>query len=136
MDTFWTMAFVVAGLVSGGAGGVTWVRDRRFRGRALRVSGVVVDLRASGGSPQTMYRPVFRFRTYEGRDMRGQSNMASNPPPARLGEQITVMYDPRNPVDARIDKFGHRGKGVALILLGFVFLVAGIALAAGVGHSV
>jgi len=138
VNTWWTLVFVLFGVVFGTIGIVLLIQTRRFLARALRVPGVVVDLvrsysRSSNGGGSTTYRPVFRFQTYEGMDVEVTGNMGTNPPPARPGEQVNVLYDPGNPRNARLDKRGQRGGFVSWIFIGFgvVFTAIGVGLTIG-----
>ncbi|MET8047128.1 DUF3592 domain-containing protein, partial [Streptosporangium sp. NPDC005286] len=49
-----------------------------------------------------------------------ESDLGSNPPPARPGQQVMVVYDPERPQRARLDGVGGRG-----VLLGVLFLTVG-----------
>jgi hypothetical protein len=77
---------------------------RRLRASGQRVPGVVVRLRwdpSEYGGGQ--FYPVLRFQTYDGTVMETQSDLGSNPAPAREGQPVTVVYDPANPRLARLD---------------------------------
>jgi hypothetical protein len=139
----WPLAFVGAGVVCGVVCVVAWVRMRAFLSRAQRVPGVVTELIRSyssssgsgsgGSSGGYTYRPVFQFRTYDGRDVRVESSVGSNPPSARPGQQVNVLYDPMRPEHARLDTFTQRGGLVVLIMLVFtvVFTAVGVGVTAG-----
>lgn len=115
------------------------VRQVARRRRSVRVPGVVVDVRVrdtgtsrAGGRPTT-YAPVLAFRTVDGREVRTESSVASNPPVAEAGGQVRVAYDPRDPADAYVDT--ARGTGVVAYVVGFavallVLAIAGTALLA------
>lgn len=101
-----------------------------FRSRAQRVSGTVAGLRGKPGTAEGVpsYQPILHFTTLEGREIRTKMRVASFPAPAKPGERVTVVYDPRNPSTAEI-----KGKGwLFLLVLVFAFFVLGFALL-GVG---
>ena len=106
---------IAGSLLIGGVGVGMLVRTRRFLARAVRVPGMVTGLRRSpsSGNGGSTYRPQFAFRTYEGREVHTESSIGSNPPPARPGQSITVLYDPRDPNRARVDSLVGRGGYIA-----------------------
>jgi Protein of unknown function (DUF3592) len=77
---------------------------RRLRASGLRVPGVVVRLRwdpSDYGGGQ--FYPVLRFQTHDGTVIETESDLGSNPAPARPGQPVTVVYDPAKPRRARLD---------------------------------
>lgn len=111
------------------------VRTRRFLRTAVEATGTIIELRESSGSEGgTVYSAVVDFQTADGRSIRWEESMASNPPAGQPGEQLVMKYDPANPQRARIAKatrmwfmpvlFG--GLGVLFLGLGVVLTVAGI----------
>lgn len=118
-----------------GLGIFFFVRTRRFLRTAVEAMGTIVELRESSGSEGgTVYSAVVDFQTADGRSIRWQESMASNPPAGQPGEQLVMKYDPANPQRARIAKatrmwfmpvlFG--ALGVLFLGLGVVLTVAGI----------
>lgn len=68
----------------------------------LTTSGTVIAhrTRSSGGHNRLLY-PVVRFETQEGRTLEFESKTGSNIPP-QVGEEVTVIYNPLRPEEARI----------------------------------
>ncbi|XVQ89813.1 DUF3592 domain-containing protein [Microbispora siamensis] len=117
------------GLVFGLIGGGITMNAREFRRRAQRTRGLVVGLRASRSDDGTSYYPTIRFTTIYGQQVEAETTYGSNPPPARPGEEVTVLYDPARPTRIRIDSAAGSGT-----LLGGIFLAVGIVLfTAGAG---
>jgi hypothetical protein len=117
------------GLVFGLIGGGIVMNAREFRRRAQRTRGLVVGLRASRSDDGTSYYPTIRFTTIYGQQVEAETTYGSNPPPARPGEEVTVLYDPARPTRIRIDSAAGSGT-----LLGGIFLAVGIVLfTAGAG---
>ncbi|WP_182902246.1 DUF3592 domain-containing protein [Microbispora sp. H10830] len=117
------------GLVFGLIGGGITMNAREFRRRAQRSRGLVVGLRASRSDDGTTYYPTIRFTTVYGQQVEAETTYGSNPPPARPGEEVTVLYDPARPTRIRIDSAAGSGT-----LLGGIFLTVGIVLfTAGAG---
>ncbi|GIH64616.1 MULTISPECIES: DUF3592 domain-containing protein [Microbispora] len=117
------------GLVFGLIGGGITMNAREFRRRAQRTRGLVVGLRASRSDDGTSYYPTIRFTTLYGQQVEAETTYGSNPPPARPGEEVTVLYDPARPTRIRIDSAAGSGT-----LLGGIFLAVGIVLfTAGAG---
>ncbi|WP_433618576.1 DUF3592 domain-containing protein [Dactylosporangium sp. CA-139114] len=94
--------------------------SRKFRARAVRVNGMVIDnaWRRVDGSDLAM--PVFDYRTREGHPMRATEQVGTNPPRYRPGTPVVVLYDPAEPYRARLE-----GMAAATNLLNGVFVVVG-----------
>ena len=52
------------------------------------------------------YYPVVEFTASDGRRRSVQMSEGSQPPSHEVGEEVTVLYDPEHPLDARIKSFG------------------------------
>lgn len=122
---FFPLLFVAFGLLFSWLGLRIALSGRRLRESGVRVPGVVVRLRfsrsTSGSANSGQYFPLMRFRTVDGQDMEVESDIGTNPAPAREGAQVTVIYDPANPRRARIDNMIGRGGA-----LGALFAVIGV----------
>jgi Protein of unknown function (DUF3592) len=126
--------FVAIGAVFIGLGIFFFIRTRRFLRTAAEATGTIVELRESSGSEGgTVYSAVVEFQTADGRSIRWEESMASNPPAGQPGEQLVMKYDPANPNTARIAKatrmwfmpvlFG--GLGLLFFVIGVVLTIAG-----------
>lgn len=118
------LIFGLSGLACVIAG--TWivVNARRFRRRAVRVPGRIVELSSfSGGGSSTLYRPVVAFTTLDGTPVEAKSVFASFPPVGFVGEAVYVLYDPADPARARVDSLSGRGTlfGALFVAFGVVF---------------
>jgi len=118
-----TLILAGLGLVFGLIGGGITRNAREFRRRAQRTRGLVVGLRASRATDGTVYYPAIRFTTIYGQQVEAETTYGSNPPPARPGQEVTVLYDPARPTRIRIDSAAGNG-----MLLGGIFLAVGIVL--------
>lgn len=121
--------FVVIGLRSGAA-------LRRFRRTAERAPGVVLDLvlQLSGGrqDPSWLYFPIVRYSLADGRVVDFKSPQGSAPAAVRKGQQVTVLYDPANPINARLEGILSGGCLYGFfVVFGAVFVL--LAMAIGVG---
>jgi hypothetical protein len=78
------------------------------------------------------YYPVVEFTANDGKRRQVQLNEGSWPPAYEIGEEVTILYDPDHPLDARIKSFGSSAlmwilPGITGIL-GIGFLAAVIAV--------
>ncbi|MER7282082.1 DUF3592 domain-containing protein [Dactylosporangium sp. NPDC000244] len=94
--------------------------SRKFRARAVRVNGMVVDnmWRQVDGSDVAM--PVYDYHTREGHPMRATEQVGTNPPRYRPGTPVVVLYDPAEPYRAQLE-----GMAGATNVLHGVFVVIG-----------
>ena len=96
---FFAMAFVVGSISA--LRSVRESKNRRgFRGRAVRVPGVVVGVSWQSATPSSDYQlamPILQFHTREGRPMRAVDPIGSIRPHLRPGTPVAVLYDPVSP---------------------------------------
>jgi hypothetical protein len=113
-------------------------RANRFERTAQRTNALVTALHwkhtSSAGSSTSsrVAYPVLRFELPDGRPVEAESTFGSNPSPAREGDTVTVLYDPADPTDARVEGFLSSGRLASVIglLIGLAFAVFGSVLAA------
>ncbi len=71
----------------------------------LQTTGIVIDheSRSSVGfdSYSRLLFPVVRFQTQDGKTVEFESGLGTNIPP-RVGEEVTVIYDPSRPQEAKV----------------------------------
>ncbi|MDA0183189.1 DUF3592 domain-containing protein [Solirubrobacter phytolaccae] len=105
-----------------------WRKERHLRAVGERTDGVVTRLRWSGSRAY----PVIQFQTPDGRVLEVEGQLGSSPPMYRDGAAVRVLYDPKNPEHARIDRaaFGI-GRIIFLMLFGLVFAAVGTWLLSG-----
>ena len=97
--------FLATGAVMIGLAIFFFTRTRRFLRTAAEATGTIVDLLESSGSEGgTAYSAVVEFQTADGRTIRWEESMASNPPVGRKGDPVLMKYDPANPSKARVAK--------------------------------
>ncbi|GIH94902.1 DUF3592 domain-containing protein [Planobispora siamensis] len=123
---------IVFGAIFAGIGVRVMVVGQRLRRHGVRVPGLVVGLRWSGGD-NGVYYPTLQFQTVQGFVMETESDLGSNPSPVRPGQQVMVVYDPERPRHARLDGVGGRGvlRSVLFMIVGAVVLVASLVAVAG-----
>ena len=100
------IVFSLVGLLLAAIGVFIWIRTRVFLNTAQEVKGTVIHMvyrRSSKGGGG--YSPVYQFRTIEGQTIEVSDNLSSNPPMFHEGQIIDVLYDPKNPQNARIKKW-------------------------------
>ena len=74
--------------------------------------------------PSLLFFPTVRFQTTDGRTVQFQNKIGTNAPP-RVGDQVTVIYDPARPEEAKValgPMFSFDPK--ALLVVGGIFLAA------------
>lgn len=119
-------------LVGLGKGLVANLARRR---RSVRVTGVITDLHAvepyvgtpTSGQRRTQYAPVLEFQTLDGRRIRTESRVSSNPPVGEPGQRVQIGYDPDDPTEAYVDTVPGSGLLLyagGLVIAGIVFVVA------------
>ena len=93
----------------------------------LQARGIVIDHHSRRHSHDFLIHPVVKFDTQDGRTMEFESATGSNVPP-RVGEEVTVLYDPLRPEEAKLTlgstlRFHSQALMVAGVLAIFVVVV-------------
>jgi hypothetical protein len=70
-----------------------------------------------------LYAPVFEFVTPEGKVHRVEGD-ASSPPSYKVGDEVSVLFDPADPGGARVETFAGQWLGVLLAGLGGAITLA------------
>lgn len=131
---FLPLLFFVVGSALAYAGIRQRLALRRFRRRAGRAAGTVTEVHSRWVGMRyedrsLLHFPVVRFTLPDGHEVETEVVSGSNPAPARTGETVTVLYDPRRPTRARIDGFWADGTLVTagLVVMGGLFAAIGLA---------
>jgi hypothetical protein len=105
-----------------------WYRAKRTINRTYQTRGVVIHLRKVSFEGWDTFSPVVRFTTHDGRALSFTDPVAKFPPEYEVGEHTHVLYDPKDPHQARAVKnvsdlfmaaqmFGLTGTGLLLAAL-------------------
>lgn len=137
----------VVGNIFAGLGGLFLVislgftyHTRNFVARAETATGQVVALEyrrsrdTHDGSTSYLYYPVVEFALADGQQIRFESQVGSSWPRFRVGQAVEVLYDPRNPQKAQINRFWELwlfpvvfgGLGAVFFLIGAGSLLMGV----------
>ena len=87
---------------------ITGIEKAIFVHSSVKTDGVVFGMRPvyERRSNKTWY-PVFQFTAKDGRSFTVTSDVGERPFPWRPPQQVTILYDPDNPENARIDSFAQ-----------------------------
>jgi hypothetical protein len=96
---------VVSGMIIFGfllVGFLLWLGTKRFIERSQNARGVVIKVKRVPFENRDTFSPIVRFTTHDGRALSFTHPQSSHPPEFEYGEQVNVLYDPRNPHKARV----------------------------------
>lgn len=97
--------------------------DPRVPG-GFRVPGGRFRVGSPVGANQMVYMPTVEFTTAEGTPVRATAHIGTNPRPGKVGDKVTVFYDPRNPQRVRVQS----GRATMTCLeVGFMLIGGGLA---------
>lgn len=88
-----------------GFGLYSFNKTGNFLEDAVKVSGSVVELAPRDSGDGKMYYPVFSFEDLYGHARLLYSGCGSYPPKYDIGDTVSILYNPNNPKEARIDSF-------------------------------
>ncbi len=120
--------FTVVGLLAIALAIYLGLERADFLETALTADGEVIKLNERRSDDSYVYYPVVEFKLPGSYDVLSfEHDAGSNPPSYRVGEQVQVLYDPRNPQNAIIDAglFNWFAPGIASIM-GLIFASVGI----------
>ena len=97
-----------------------------FVDRSATTEGTVVGVNSKFAGEGNLYLPTVRFVTEDGRSIVFTSNTGEDVWTDRIGESVTVRYDPADPTNARIDSFFQLwGGSIIPIVIGGGFIIFG-----------
>ena len=96
------VSLLAVGLLIGAV--VIYVRQGRQSADRVSVQGTVVGLERSAMRPGSggVYCPVVEFQSPDGRTIRFESAFGTMPASHKVGQSVTVLYNPSNPQEAEV----------------------------------
>lgn len=91
--------FLILGLLLASFG--LWYRAKRTIDRNYQAVGVVIHVRKIPFESWDTFSPVVRFTTHDGRALSFTDPVSKFPPEYEVGEHTQVLYDPKDPHQAR-----------------------------------
>ena len=112
-----------------GLGVFLYLQSRNFLAKSITTTAIVSDLQHRGD----VYYLIFSFTDKEGKEYALKSSSGSNPPAYKTGDTVSVLYDPKDPTEARTDSFFDLwlgpvlgvAMGIGSIIIGTVFVFIG-----------
>ena len=126
----YVFALLGIGMLAGGI--YLYDRTKDFLDQAVTAPGIVIELKQEKSSDSNNnttydYRPVVQFDTKDGQRIVFTSDTATNPPSYHTEDEVEVIYNPKEPLDAKINTFFSLWLGVILLLgLGAIFTIVGV----------
>jgi hypothetical protein len=89
----------------------------------LTTTGTVLELEASDSAEGgcCVYSPVIEFTTANDQTYTFEGDTASDPPAYKVGEEVSVIYDPNDPETAQINKWTERWLMPIILIPAMVF---------------
>ncbi len=126
---------VGAGLVMTMVGIFFGIRTVNFLRQAVKTQGTVIgyENRQSRDAERTytLYHPIVQFRDAKGEEQRVTMGLGNTSKSHAQGYQVNILFDPKNPANARIDSFVSKwlfpsafcGLGLMTLITGLLVLV-------------
>ena len=88
-------------------GGSCCNRTVQFKKTAVEVQGAVIELKEGSSSDHShpVYYPIIRYADTAGQEHTLYSGTGSFPPAYAVGDRVSVLYNPANPKDAKVNSF-------------------------------
>lgn len=118
-----TTILILFGIFFIGASTYIFNDIQTFIEKSLSTTGTVIRLSEEfDDDNDILFSPIVRFETIKGKIIEFKSTTSSNPPSHRVGENVSVLYDPKNPYNAKINSFTSLWLAPILFLgLGIIF---------------
>jgi Protein of unknown function (DUF3592) len=86
-----------------------YLHTQKFIQSANRTQGIITQLiEKKDHDTDSLYYPVCTFQDSRGNQHQIYSSMGSYPPSYKIGDKISVLYQPNNPEKAMIDNFSEK----------------------------
>lgn len=117
------VAILIAGIIS--------ILKRRSQiANSLRADGQITSFATEMGRSGYLHYPVVEFTIPSGRSISFKSSVGSSRTGYSVGQQVKVLYDVRNPMEAEIDSLSSLWLVPGcMVAMGLAFTVGGLFLA-------
>lgn len=115
---------VLAGAVAIVLGLFIVLRAWLFQRGAERAPGKVMGFSGVSQHEGDSREAKFEFETLDGHKIIANAHLGQSSGEVSMGEEITVMYDPKKPTRAKIDKAGMRGYQIGWVVVGIGAFIA------------
>ncbi len=113
--------FTLMGVVHLIVGGILFYIEFSFQSKAVQAQGWVTEVvKRSGSESGDNYYPVIEFRNDMGQKFSFESGNGASEPEYKIGDGVTVSYDPKDPENAEIAGYYD------MIYIGAVFGAIGV----------
>ena len=108
-------ALIGVGLLLLLIGGFVAREAMQFRLIAMKGQGTVIAILRVPGNDT--YRPKVSYKAKNGQQVEFVSELGSDPPSFKVHDTVKVLYNPRNPAEAKIDNFWQQWFGTVLLIV-------------------
>ncbi|MBN2513793.1 MAG: DUF3592 domain-containing protein [Sedimentisphaerales bacterium] len=118
---------ILCTLITTSIAAVLLAKYTRFKNNAIETEAIITHYETRNSDAQTIYYPVFAFTDHIGQIHTVCSATGSNPPRNNIQDKILILYNPKNPAEARISSSGSLyAIPTVLGISGVINLVAGL----------
>ncbi|MFD2230056.1 DUF3592 domain-containing protein [Alkalimarinus sediminis] len=101
--------------------------NQSFLATAHTAEGTIIDFVRSRSENSTTYAPVIAFYAQDGEETIFTSSSFSSPGKYSINEKVELLYQPANPIDAKINSFFSLWGGCMIVgILGSSFFSVGL----------
>jgi hypothetical protein len=118
------LLLLAGGIASIWGGNYLMHRNDALKATAVKTTGTVVRLDERGTADDASYYTVATYRTSAGATGEVTSSVGSNPASNRVGDTVTVYYNPKSPSDAIIDSSIDNLMPAIVVVIGGVIVLA------------
>ena len=117
------VAILIAGIVS-------FFKRRNQIANSLSADGRITSFATEMGRSGYLHYPVVEFKSPSGQSISFKSSVGSSRTGYSVGQQVKVLYDPRNPMEAEIDNVTSLWfVPGCMVAMGLAFTIGGLFLA-------
>jgi len=99
------LVMTLSGISGLGLGIYFFTRTNNFLETAVKTQGKILANEERSSDGDNLYVPIFSFADKKGKEHHARSSWGFYPPKYKVGDSISVVYDPCDPTKADIDSF-------------------------------
>ncbi|MCD4779841.1 MAG: DUF3592 domain-containing protein [Candidatus Omnitrophica bacterium] len=124
--------FLLFAIVMFSVGIPRYLKTKKFIDDSFSTSGIISEIekesrKTRAGTTKITYYVIYTFLTKNGEEIKGKSSVPRGPSDFKISDQITILYDPDNPNNSKMNTFSDLWMdSFCLNLLGIFLIISSV----------